>query len=147
MWNEWCLLVAAGRLATDSQSELSSEAHVTSVTGHARRVICSRWEEISKDGKRVNWRRFYSYATVHLKEIKKNIHILCSVFSFFCTFVFVFLPLCVSWGRSHVAPKNAFKARRFLLLSKALCSLRSRLPLLSNHDPRSSWRRRSFSKG
>ncbi len=46
-----CLLLLDALQQTANQ-KLSSEAHVTSVSGHACCVNCSRWEEISKDRKK-----------------------------------------------------------------------------------------------
>ncbi len=65
------LLVAGGRLATDSQSEIEQRGlcHVS-----YRKCTLYKLQPVRRNIK--GW-----------KEVQRNIHILCSLFSFFCTFV------------------------------------------------------------
>ncbi len=80
---ERCLLVAAACCLLDAwqqtaNQKLSSEAHVTSVTGNEHCVNCSRWEEISKD--RNTFEEIFIYFAPWF-------------LSYFCPFVLAFVHL------------------------------------------------------
>ncbi len=84
---ERCLLVAAGRLVTDSQSE--AEQRGSCHVSNRKRVPCK------------------------LQAVRRNIKRRKEIFTYFAPCFLSIVPLCISCGCSHVVPKNAKRTALF----------------------------------